>query len=184
MSLTTSSNGFSSSLGVSGFFSSAFAAGLSRAADVSRSPPFSAAMLAGRAAHAASNRANVLSVVGWFIALRKVEDLLSVFPIHGSSCLKREAATQAIMPGKLRHDSLLALRCPQLWPLNWRSAVAWRGVQDSNHQERMNLSGPFWTWLMRALFPTLKRWAYCRLVSPGRAPDRLSRWPRPPRAKI
>jgi len=34
--------------------------------------------------------------------------------------LKREAATQPFMPGKLRHDSLPGLGCPQLWPLNWR----------------------------------------------------------------
>src|SRR5438128_1204007 len=84
MSLTTSSNGLSSSaLDASGFFSPGFEAGLDFGFDVSRSAPFSAAIAAGRARLAISSKANNLSLVVWFMVSAKVEDASSVLPKRG-----------------------------------------------------------------------------------------------------
>src|SRR5437870_2354447 len=83
MSLTTSSNGFSSSLEASGFLSSFLAAVLGRGLDLSCSAPFSAAISAGRARLALNSKADNLNLVGRFIALGRVEDARFVFPTNG-----------------------------------------------------------------------------------------------------
>src|SRR5439155_14924999 len=84
MSLTISSNGLSSSpFDASGFFSAAFGAGLGRGFEVSRWAPLSATISAGRARLAISSKANILSLVVWFMVTPKVEDTSSVLPKRG-----------------------------------------------------------------------------------------------------
>src|SRR5438552_13470044 len=115
MSLTTSSNGLSSSpFVVSGFLSSFLGADLDRGFAFNSSPPFSARLSTGCVSNAINRKAKVLSSGVWFMGQEK----LTIRARAPGSCTDLwivENVKQPFISGKRRHCSVAPWLCPQLW---------------------------------------------------------------------
>src|SRR5438874_1198752 len=116
MSLTTSSNDFSSSpLAASDFLTSALAAGLGGGLDLSRSAPLSAAIFAGSARIASRCKVVSLSLIVRFI---RYESLRVLGPLSRSVADRPIQRCKSSMytggeQGR-RHGSVLTRHCPQI----------------------------------------------------------------------